>query len=55
MMHPALALAALSLAIAMPAAAQVGSSALRGHDTSAPIDVDAQRIEVRDPEGLALF
>lgn len=40
---------------AAPAAAQVGTSALRGHDTNAPIDVDAQRIEVRDPEGLALF
>jgi lipopolysaccharide export system protein LptA len=45
----------IALLVASPVAAQVGTSALRGHDANAPIDVDAERIEVRDPEGLALF
>jgi lipopolysaccharide export system protein LptA len=55
-MHaPGPALVVLAVLVAAPAGAQVGPSALRGHDTSAPIDVDAQRIEVRDPEGLAIF
>ena len=30
-------------------------SALKGHDTQAPIDIDAQRIEVRDRESQAIF
>lgn len=39
---------------AMPLSAQ-GTSALRGHDSSAPIDVDAQRIEVLDAANQAIF
>ena len=43
--------------IAAGAAAQTGSggSALRGHDTRAPIDIDAARIEVRDRDNQAIF
>lgn len=42
---------------ATPASAQsgFGSSALRGHDTRAPIDIDAARIEVRDRDNQAIF
>lgn len=50
-MRPAL--AALLLIAATGAGAQ--TSALKGHDTDAPIDVDAARIEVRDRENQALF
>jgi lipopolysaccharide export system protein LptA len=47
-------LAALLAAIApLPAAAQV--SALKGLDTSAPIDVDAARIEIQDAANQAVF
>lgn len=49
---------ALCLAAA-PALAQgaggLGNSALRGHDTRAPIDIDAARVEVRDRESQAIF
>ena len=38
---------------AAPAFAQ--TSALKGHDTNAPIDVDAARIEVRDNDAQAVF
>jgi lipopolysaccharide export system protein LptA len=41
----------LSLVIASPAWAQ----ALRGHDANAPIDVDADRIEVQDRADRAIF
>ena len=45
------------LAVASPALAQasLGSSALARHDTKAPIDIDAARIEVRDRENQAIF
>lgn len=43
----------LLLGVALPAAAQ--TSALKGHDTNAPIDVDAARIEVRDNDAQAIF
>ncbi len=43
----------LSLALAAPVVAQ--TSALKGHDTNAPIDVDAARIEVRDNDAQAVF
>lgn len=48
--------AALALAT-LPAGAQsaLGSSALKGHDNRAPIDINAQRIEVRDLERQAIF
>jgi len=50
-------LAIALLAAAAPAAAQggLGSSALARHDTRAPIDIDAARIEVRDRENQAIF
>ena len=51
------ALAAVALlAVAGPAAAQgITTSALRGLDTKAPIDVDADRIDVLDQQNQALF
>ncbi|MFQ3664569.1 MAG: LptA/OstA family protein [Sphingomonadaceae bacterium] len=48
-------LLALAL-LAAPAAAQtLASSALRGHDNRAPIDVDSDRIEVLDQQNRAIF
>lgn len=51
-------LCASLLAAAVPAASQqrgLGSSALKGHNVDAPIDIDAARIEVRDRDNQALF
>lgn len=50
-------LAALALAVAAATAAaqSLASSALRGHDSRAPIDVDADRIEVLDSANQAIF
>jgi lipopolysaccharide export system protein LptA len=51
-------IAALLLGLAVPAASQgagPGASALKNHDTRAPIDIDAERIEVRDRESQAIF
>lgn len=45
---------ALLLLSASPLAAQSFSS-LKNHDTEAPLDVDAERIEVRDKEKIAVF
>lgn len=47
----------LLLALAAPAASQGGlaSSALANHDTKAPIDIDAARVEVRDREKQAIL
>jgi lipopolysaccharide export system protein LptA len=48
----------IALALAAPAASQSGglaSSALANHDTRAPIDIDAARIEVRDRENQAIL
>ncbi|MBB4631559.1 LptA/OstA family protein [Sphingosinicella soli] len=49
--------AATALALPLAASAQsgFGNSALKGHDTRAPIDIDAARIEVRDRESQAIF
>lgn len=45
-----------ALLLAAPATAQgLGTSALRGLDRNAPIDVDADRIEVLDDQNQALF
>ncbi len=44
---------ALLLLLATPVVAQ--TSALKGHNTDAPIDVDAARIEVRDADKQAVF
>jgi lipopolysaccharide export system protein LptA len=47
-------IAALTLILlAAPVAAQ--TSALKGHNTNAPIDVSADRIEVRDADKQAIF
>ncbi len=49
------AIAALALS-AVPASAQgITTSALRGLDTKAPIDVDADRIDVLDQQNQAIF
>ena len=49
-------LAGLFLAVAAPAAlGQGGASALKGHDTDAPVDVAADRIEVLDRADRAIF
>lgn len=45
---------ALGLATA-PVAGQSGASALKGHDTDAPVDVAADRIEVQDRADRAIF
>lgn len=41
--------------MAVPALAQERPSALKGMDTGAPIDVDANRIEIRDTTSQAVF
>jgi lipopolysaccharide export system protein LptA len=44
------------LALAIPASAQtLAGSALRGHDTRQPVDVNADRVEVLDREAQAIF
>ena len=49
-------LALLPLLAAAPAAfGQSGGSALKGHDTDAPVDVAADRIEVQDRADRAIF
>lgn len=53
-----IACAAIALAIALagaPAAGQDATSALRGHNTNAPVDVAADRIEVQDRADRAIF
>jgi lipopolysaccharide export system protein LptA len=49
----ALVTALVAASVAAPAAAQ--TSALKGLDTGAPIDVDAVRIEIEDAEDQAVF
>lgn len=44
-----------ALAATQPVAGQGGSSALKGHDTDAPVDVAADRIEVQDRADRAIF
>ncbi|WP_448578165.1 LptA/OstA family protein [Thermaurantiacus sp.] len=56
--RPLLLLAGLVLALSAPAmvaAQSIATSALKGHDSRAPIDVDADRIEVLDAESSAIF
>jgi lipopolysaccharide export system protein LptA len=51
-----LALGLLLLASPAPAAAQsIATSALRGHDSRQPVDVDADRIEVLEGQNFAIF
>ena len=45
----------LALAAAQSAFGQGGGSALKGHDTDAPVDVAADRIEVQDRADRAIF
>jgi lipopolysaccharide export system protein LptA len=54
---PILIAAALSIAVlgAGLAQAQSGVSALKGHDSKAPIDVDAARLEAQDRADRAIF
>ena len=51
----ALAAVALGLAAAQAALGQGAGSALKGHDTDAPVDVAADRIEVQDRADRAIF
>jgi lipopolysaccharide export system protein LptA len=52
----AVGLAAFLLAVGAQAAlGQGGASALKGHDTDAPVDVAADRIEVQDRADRAIF
>lgn len=51
----AAATALAALAATQPAAGQGGSSALKGHDTNAPVDVASDRIEVQDRADRAVF
>lgn len=50
-------LLALPLLLAAAPAAKTGpkTSALKGHDTHAPVDIDAARVEVHDNESQAIF
>jgi lipopolysaccharide export system protein LptA len=47
--------AALGLAAIQPVFGQGAGSALKGHDTDAPVDVAADRIEVQDRADRAIF
>ncbi|HWH18509.1 MAG TPA: LptA/OstA family protein [Allosphingosinicella sp.] len=47
--------AALSALAVSPALSQSGISALQGHNTNAPVDVAADRIEVQDRADRAIF
>ncbi len=53
----ALALPALAagLVAVSPVSGQEAGSALKGHDTDAPVDVAADRIEVQDRSDRAIF
>jgi len=48
-------LALLPLLCALPALGQPGGSGLKGHDSDAPVDVAADRIEVQDRADRAIF
>lgn len=51
----ALGAAAMAWLVAGGAAAQEGVSALRDHDTRSPIDISADRLEVRSKDDIAIF
>jgi lipopolysaccharide export system protein LptA len=48
-------LAASLVALAQPVSGQGATSALKGHNTNAPVDVAADRIEVQDRADRAIF
>lgn len=50
-----LTLAGLAASAALAQQQQGAASALKGHDTSAPVDVSSQRIEVQDRADRAVF
>ena len=54
---PAVAITALAAALVAvsPVSGQEAGSALKGHDTDAPVDVAADRIEVQDRADRAIF
>ena len=52
---PSLLLLATLAVLAGPALGQDGTSALKGHNTNAPVDVAADRIEVQDRADRAVF
>lgn len=52
---PLLFVAALGLAALQPVLGQGAGSALKGHNTDAPVDVAADRIEVQDRADRAIF
>lgn len=52
---PFAAAAMLLVGAAQPAVGQGATSALRGHNTNAPVDVAADRIEVQDRADRAIF
>jgi lipopolysaccharide export system protein LptA len=54
-MRPLLIVALIVAAPVLAQGAGPGQSALKNHDTRAPIDIDASRIEVRDRENQAIF
>lgn len=45
----------LGLSLGQPAAGQGAASALKGHNSNAPVDVAADRIEVQDRSDRAIF
>ena len=54
-LHAGLAAVAAAVLFGAPAAGQEATSALRGHNTGAPVDVAADRIEVQDRADRAIF
>lgn len=52
--HLRLLVAAIAFSLSVPAVGQA-ISALKGHDSSQPVDVDADRIEVQDRQDRAVF
>ena len=54
-LRPALALAGLLATAAFAQSQSGGTSALKGHDSNAPVDVSADRIEVQDRADRAIF
>lgn len=55
MAHRLFRLVMTAVALGSSSVSAQGVSALKNHDTKAPIDIDAERIEVRDKEQQAIF
>jgi len=54
-LRPAIALIGLLATAALAQSQSGGTSALKGHDSNAPVDVSADRIEVQDRSDRAIF